>query len=261
LVAGDELQPDEVQAYSDCGLGGDSNATILEDKSVGAWRQVEFESIDIIEFAPLLVLLAAQEKSQAMVAEAEAQAKEIREQARRRGEAEGRETGKRELLPCLVAFADAGQSLIIFEERLISRYAPHIVQLALEIAGKVIGHAVQDDGQIAASILERAKNEVADAKQMRICLHPDDLQILEELRPDLVKLESTGGRSIEIVSAPEIGRGGCRLETESGIVDATIPTQLDEIRRQLLDDETLECKANESAVIPSIDLSVNLKSQ
>jgi flagellar biosynthesis/type III secretory pathway protein FliH len=133
--------------------------------------------------------------------------------------------------------------------------------LALEIAGKVIGHAVQDDGQIAASILERAKNEVADAKQMRICLHPDDLQILEELRPDLVKLESTGGRSIEIVSAPEIGRGGCRLETESGIVDATIPTQLDEIRRQLLDDETLECKANESAVIPSIDLSVNLKSQ
>lgn len=239
LVAGEGLKPDEVRAYPKCGLDENSNEAASDDEISRACRRVEFETVDIIEFAPLLVLATAQEKAQAMVAEAEAQANEIRKQARRQGAAEGREAGKRELLPCLVALADAGQSLIVFEERLISRYAPHIVQLALDIAGKVIGHAVEDGGQTAASILERAKNEVADAKQMRIYLHPDDLQMLAEMRPDLMKIESGGGRTIEIVGAPEIGRGGCRLETESGIVDATIPTQLDEIRRQLLDDESL----------------------
>ena len=51
------------------------------------------------------------------------------------------------------------------------------------------------------------------------------------------EIGSDGHRTIEVVTSEEIVRGGCRLETESGIVDATIPTQIDEIRRQLLDTE------------------------
>jgi len=146
----------------------------------------------------------------------------------------------RDFAPSLIAFANAGQSLIIFEEQLISRYAPHLVQLALEIAEKVIGHAVEVDGRIAESVLQRAKNEVAHARQIRIWLHPDDLKFLAEARPELLRVESTSGRTIEIAGALDVGRGGCRLETESGIVDATLPTQLDEIRRQLLDDDRIE---------------------
>jgi flagellar biosynthesis/type III secretory pathway protein FliH len=42
---------------------------------------------------------------------------------------------------------------------------------------------------------------------------------------------------IEVLPSEEIARGGCRLETESGVIDATVPTQIDEIRRQLLDTE------------------------
>ena len=45
-----------------------------------------------------------------------------------------------------------------------------------------------------------------------------------------------GGRKIEVVAADEVGRGGCRIETEIGVIDATIPTQLEEIKRQLLDE-------------------------
>ncbi len=45
----------------------------------------------------------------------------------------------------------------------------------------------------------------------------------------------------------EISRGGCRLETEIGVVDATTPTQLEEIRRQLLDDAGQTALAQNSA--------------
>jgi flagellar biosynthesis/type III secretory pathway protein FliH len=112
-----------------------------------------------------------------------------------------------------------------------------MVRLALEIAERVIGHAVTEDPAIAASILERAKREVLDARQVRVWLHPEDHKILSELRPDLMKVGSEAGRSIEVLASEEIGRGGCRLETEIGVVDATIPTQLAEIRRQLLDED------------------------
>jgi flagellar biosynthesis/type III secretory pathway protein FliH len=237
LVAGGELTPDEVRAYPECGLDGEIRLEALAVANSREWRQVEFESIDIFELAPLHILIAAQEKAAELMAQAEARADEIRAEARREGEAAGHEQGKSDLLPALVAFADAGQSLIIFEEQLIARYAPHLVQLALDIAEKIIGRAVAADAAIVASVLERAKNEVGYAKQLRICLHPDDLKVLEELRPDLLHAEGAHGRALEVVESRDLSRGGCRLETEAGIVDATLPIQLDEMRRQLLRDD------------------------
>jgi flagellar biosynthesis/type III secretory pathway protein FliH len=62
--------------------------------------------------------------------------------------------------------------------------------------------------------------------------------VLSQLRPDLIKIGSEAGRTVEVLASEEIGRGGCRLETEMGVVDATIPTQLAETRRQLLDEDT-----------------------
>ena len=240
LVAGAGLNADEVRLYTEFGVEDDARGKIASHDTGSACQAVEFDSIDFVEFAPLVVLSAAQEQAAALTAQAQSAAEAIREQARRQGAAEGREAMSRELASSLIAFANAGQSLIILEEQLIARYAPHMVRLALEIAEKVIGHAVEVDEQIAESVLERAKYEAAHARQIRIWLHPDDLKFLAEARPELLRVESTNGRTIEIVGAVDVGRGGCRLETESGIVDATLPTQLDEIRRQLLDDDTVE---------------------
>jgi flagellar biosynthesis/type III secretory pathway protein FliH len=239
LVAGAGLNAAEIQVYPEFDDAGDPRSPSGGDAG-SSYRAVEFESIDIFEFAPWIVLSAAQEKAAESIAQAQAEAEAIRAEARNQGGVEGREAMARDLAPTLIAFANAGQALIILEEQLVSRYAPRIVQLALEIAEKVIGRAVEVDGRIAESVLERAKQEVAHARQIRLCLNPEDRKFLAETRPDLVRAEGASGRTIEIVDAPEMGRGGCRLETESGMVDATLPTQLDEIRRQLLDDDRPE---------------------
>ncbi len=59
--------------------------------------------------------------------------------------------------------------------------------------------------------------------------------------PDLITVGEDRNRKIDVVSSEEICRGGCRIETELGVLDATIPTQLEEIKRQLLDGES--CRA------------------
>jgi len=196
----------------------------------------ELASVDLSAILPYLLLVAAGEKAQTLVAEAEATAQSVRETAQREGRERGREEAKQEIMPSLIAFRDAGQALIVFEEQLASRSAPWIARLAMEIAEKVIGQAVEASPEIVASVLERAKREVVEAKQMRIWLHPADHILLSEMRPDLVAVGADPGRKIEVLAAEEIGRGGCRLETEMGLVDATLPTQIGEIRRQLLDD-------------------------
>jgi flagellar biosynthesis/type III secretory pathway protein FliH len=201
------------------------------------YRRFELESLDLLELAPWLILQSAQEQAGEIIAQAALQADTLRQQASRESAVADRERAMQELLPALAALANAGQSLIAFEEQLLSRCAPQLVDLALEIAAKVIAKAVDADAEIVAAVLERAKHEALDAKQLRIWLNPTDHRLLAELRPDLVKIGSDGKRTIKIVASDEIARGGCRLESESGIVDATLPTQIDEIRRQLLDTE------------------------
>lgn len=235
LVDRERLGDGDVRPYPQDDLGGRSGTRASHRLADGP-ADVELASFDLLEIGPYLLLLAAGEKAQAITAQAGAEADGVREQAKREGSEQGREEAKQEILPSLVAFRDAGQALIVFEEQLVSRSAPWITRLALEIAEKVIGHSLDENPQIVASVLERAKHEVAEAKQLRIWLHPADHTLLCELRPDLIAVGAAPGRQIEIVASEEIGRGGCRLETEMGLVDATLPTQIEEIRRQLLDD-------------------------
>ena len=237
LVARDDLRSAEVNLYRQVDLDGDTMASAPIGNADTDYRRFELESLDALELAPWWILQSAQEQAAEIIAQATVQADQLRQQASRESAAAGREQALQDLMPSLVAFANAGQSLIVFEEQLISRCAPHIVDLALEIAAKVIGKAVDADAEIVAAVLERAKHEALDAKQLRIWLNPTDHQLLAELRPDLVKIGNDGKRTIEVVASAEIARGGCRLESESGIVDATLPTQMDEIRRQLLETE------------------------
>lgn len=237
LVARDDLQAAEVRLYRQTDLDGDMVAPAPAGDAGTDYRGFELESLDALELAPWWILQSAQEQAAKIIAQATVQADQLRQQASCEGAAAAREQALQDLMPSLVAFANAGQALMVFEEQLITRCAPRIVDLALEIATKVIGKAVDADAEIVASVLERAKHEALDAQQLRVWLNPADHQLLAELRPDLVKIGNHGKRTIEVAASAEIARGGCRLETESGIVDATLPTQIDEIRRQLLDTE------------------------
>lgn len=194
-----------------------------------------------VALSPEALVAVAQQRAAEVIAAAQQQAETLEHEAHARGLArgqeEGKEAAKQKLLPALVTFAQMGQSLIVLEEQLIDRFTPQLVGLALEIAEKVVGKQVEADPQIVASVLERARAELPQARFVRVWLHPLDHGLLAELRPDLVSMGEQGGRKVEVVAAKEIARGGCRVETEMGVVDATIPTQMQEIRGQMLDEE------------------------
>ena len=205
--------------------------------------EVDAESGDVVQ-SPEDLLLTARQEAEAILTQAREQAEAARQEAMQQGRAqgleEGRQQSKAEFLPALVAFAQAGQSLLVLEEQLFSQLTPELVRLGLAIAEKIIGKQVAEDPDIIATVLERARAELPHANQVRIWLHPEDYQLLSELRPDLVSIGEIGGRRIEVCETPDLVRGGCRVETEMGVVDASLPVQLQEIGRQLLDEETRE---------------------
>jgi type III secretion protein L len=233
LLFKDALDPSDIHPYRELDLSRpvEPEAAIAPEEAAAV-----AEGSDLSALAPLLCLTAAQEQAAEILAAAGREAEALRGEAREAGRNEGREEGRNEILPALISFAQAGQSLIVFEEQMVARFTPQIVRLALEIAEKVVGKTVAEDPAIVAAVLERAKKEVPDARMVRVRLHPADHQVLADMRPELVRAGEEGGRKIEVLVSDEIGRGGCRIETEIGVVDATLPTQFQEIKRQLLDE-------------------------
>jgi flagellar biosynthesis/type III secretory pathway protein FliH len=228
---------DEIRPYREKSLNPSSDQGETNGHERGAPVGDSWHACDLEAALPLLFLLAAEEKAEHIIAKAEAAAVAIEKGALERAAEEGRQEAKQECLPSVIGLANAAQALIVLEEQLISRYTPDIVRLALDIAEKVIGKAVAEDPEIVAGVLDRARREVLHAKQLRIWLNPADLGLIREIRPDLIRSGDEPGRTIEIAASADIDRGGCRVETEMGTIDATIPTQVQELRRQLLDED------------------------
>jgi flagellar biosynthesis/type III secretory pathway protein FliH len=231
----DRLQAADVIPYRED--GEERTPNLDAEQAFQGCRDFEFDSLDLIHLGPYLLLMEAQAKAAALIDAARQEAEVLLEQARSGGAAQGREEAKQEIMPSVVAFANAGQTLIVFEQQMIARYAPEMVRLALAIAEKIVHKIVAADPEIIASVLDRARREVVDARRIRVHLNPKDYELLAEARPDLLTMGHDSGREIEIVADEDVGRGGSRLETEIGVVDATLPTQIAEIRRQLLDEE------------------------
>jgi flagellar biosynthesis/type III secretory pathway protein FliH len=64
-------------------------------------------------------------------------------------------------------------------------------------------------------------------------VHPADENVLAARRQRWLERNPAIG-DLAIVADDTVGRGGCRLETEAGTVDATLETQLEVIERHLL---------------------------
>jgi flagellar biosynthesis/type III secretory pathway protein FliH len=233
LVLKNSLDPKDIQPYRELDLSRQDDDPVAEAPEE---EIVEAESFDLDALGPLLCLTAAEQKAEEILIGARSQAEALGKEAYEEGKSRGQEEARNEILPALIGFAQAGQSLIVFEEQMVARFTPQMVRLALEIAEKIVAKTVAEDPEIVASVLERARKEVHDARLVRVRLHPADYQILLEMRPELIRAGEAGGRKVEVLAADEIGRGGCRIETEIGIVDASIPTQFQEIKRQLLDE-------------------------
>jgi flagellar assembly protein FliH len=107
------------------------------------------------------------------------------------------------------------------------------VELALAVARRVTKRQAQLDPQVLAANLEQALKMVIGCTRLRIAFHPLDratiTQVLEKLRFSNVAVETA-----QVVEDPAIARGGCRIDTEHGTVDADIDAQLQRLIDQLM---------------------------
>lgn len=114
-------------------------------------------------------------------------------------------------------------------EEITSGAETQLVELALEIAKKIVGREVSIDREIALTLVKVSLKRLNSRAIAKVLLNPEDFAFVQSHRE---KLDFHG--ALEIVEDRSISVGGCLIQTETGDIDARIESQFDEIAHGLL---------------------------
>lgn len=146
------------------------------------------------------------------------------EEAYARGCRDGAEREREAMDATLGKTSEAvGAALTQLEKRLkeIDREVEQTgLALALAVTEQVIGREVVCDRRIVRALVREALEAAPTDEPIEVRLHPEDLRTLSGRR-EFAKAEGSM-RDIRWVEDPEVGRGGCFIETPSRIVDGRI---------------------------------------
>ncbi len=147
------------------------------------------------------------------------------------GRSEGRELGYEELRARFDEFRDAlDESAKGVDAAMASWYERSeqaLSELAVLIAARVVAQEIQTQPGIVAAIVKEALAEVTHSESVRIRLNPFDVGIVREHQHELYSA-SPSVRRVEIVDDPTL-EAGCVIESEGGLVDASLRTKLEAV--------------------------------
>ena len=177
------------------------------------------------------------EDLRAVVAAARAEADAIREQARAEGLALGRAEGAAaareealaQLAPAVQALSAAAEALVHERAQLADRTEERAVELALELADKVVAGAIEAQPARVLDVVRGALRCLIERERLQVLVHPDDLALVRESMAGLAS-ELGGIEHVEVQEERRVGRGGAVVRTADAQVDASLKTKLERAR-------------------------------
>jgi len=202
-------------------------------------QRVAFNFDDVAATAnEYLEKVRAEAKQILLKAQQEAQA--IRKQA----EAEGRKAGQaaleqvvekqlaKQLTTLLPALRQAIAEIHHAKQAWLTHWEKSGVHLAGAIAARLIRRELSRHPEIPLALVREALELAAGGARIRILLNPADHAAL---RPQVEALttELSSLADAELIADPQITPGGCRLETQFGVIDQQFEAQLARIEEEL----------------------------
>jgi flagellar biosynthesis/type III secretory pathway protein FliH len=168
--------------------------------------------------APVAETAAAERREVAAAAHAVALA-----DARAAGVAEGAAAARAELRPAVEALAAAACELDAERERALAAVERAAAELALDLADKVLGTALELRPELVVDVVRGALRRLVEQREATVLVNPEDL---EQVREAVDGLGAEVGATLRLRAERRVGRGGCVLSTPAGEIDARIGEQL-----------------------------------
>lgn len=151
-----------------------------------------------------------------------------------KGEVDGFEAARAEAAERLTALASLIGGVESLWDNLIRANEAQIVSLVCKVAEKVVlGRVAVDDEMVKRAILD-AFSLIPEPVDVTISVSPEDYAYIEVVKEDFFQ-QVRGLKQVSIVSDPSVARGGARVETVSGEVDAGIESRLAAVTRSVIE--------------------------
>lgn len=116
--------------------------------------------------------------------------------------------------------------------QMIRETEQQMVSLALAVARRIIHREVSLDRDLLIAIARVALDRLGEEAEVSIHLNPDDFAATEAART-----REWEGTQVTVVADARVPRGGCRIESDFGALDAGIDAQIQELAQALLGDD------------------------
>ena len=178
-------------------------------------------------------------RAKTMLQEAEKKSREIYEEAYAKGFRHGQSAGETKVLEEAKDLLDylkhLAQAVAVSQEEIIVSTEESIGKLALEIAGKIIRREIQMDESVVQGIVCESLKAIKSGNSIKLRVSVQDVDRIRHQK-DVILQTVNHVTGFEIIEDPGIEQGGCVVETDFGIVDARIYSQLQEIGRAFFGD-------------------------
>jgi len=152
------------------------------------------------------------------------------------GRDEGIRMGQEEIRPYIQALQTILKEWEERKETLFRENEVAIVQLAFEIAKKVVHQEISINPDLILYVVREALKKINQGSSLIVRLNPEDVAIFERgMKTYLPEIKQF--TDVQIVSEESIERGGCILESDSGIINAELDVQLQKIEESLLEEK------------------------
>lgn len=187
------------------------------------------------ELDPAKIILKAEDysvylKGQEMIALAKEQAAKIVEDAKiayeeekKRGFNEGMESGNQKISEIMIEAA--ARSVENFEE-----FENDVIEVVADALKKILGEF--DNRDLISRVVKNALATVRNQKKVTVIVNPTDADTVREKIKELLALYPAI-TTIDVLTDARVRQGGCKIETEIGVVDASLDIQLEAIKKSL----------------------------
>ena len=170
-------------------------------------------------------------------AELAAEMAALKQQAYQEGLEQGRQAG----LAQAQAAIDAQQQRFVAILDALSRPLDHmeerveqeLLTLSVSIARQIVRREIKTEpAQVVGVVKEALSILPSGVQNIEVHLHPEDARLVSD-----IMLANVDERKWKVIEDPVMGQGGCRVDTDSSTVDASIDSRIAAIAARLMGGE------------------------
>lgn len=165
--------------------------------------------------------------------ESRAFSKELYEQAEKKGYEEGINRGMQEALIKQKEYEELKDKLLLEYEEKIASLEPEFAEIMAKLIERVTGISVEEKKGVITHMLHKAILHGDSSKFYHIKVSKEDYEEVLAYKPKLLEIVSES-IELEIAVDKNLLHNQCIIDMETGIVDCSLGTQLENLRKDII---------------------------